>query len=179
MSSTLALQVGNLVRERIDQLDGSIGVRAPGFWARTLSRLSPANSLNRWSSRKFVESARRYEQEAVWFEGATARLRSEQKARPNIVSQDALKALEALEDRLLSQREMCLGLLVDLRSRSAPGSQSIVESVSANVEALTDCYEAVSAFKWEAMEIEADFDIESGQVQSFGSTDDLIASLKS
>lgn len=178
MSTTLALQVGNLAPERIEQLDRGVSAGTPGWRAWLASRIHPAGWMAKWTRLQMERAAKLFEQEAVWFEGAAARLRSEKAPRPNVLAPEVADRLEAIEQRLLAHRETCLRLLGKLRTQQTPSSKAVAEALSAQIEALSDCYEAISAFRWEAMEVEADYDIASGQVSEFTSPQALAHSLK-
>jgi hypothetical protein len=114
---------------------------------------------------------------SVWFKGAKAQLSSEREDGRLHASDELITELEKAERHIAKGREQMLSIL---KGQEASGQQNdFVDAVRAYVIAASDFQEALSDFRWAAMEADADADIEKGRVKSFTSLEELLADLNS
>jgi hypothetical protein len=122
--------------------------------------------------------AKYFANQAVWFDGARMRL-GQMEAGDQLAMPDAHRVhLEKFERELLTQRARLLESMPGLdRLRDLATKSTLAEAHRLRLHALTDLYEAFSAFRWAALELDAQCERASCKAVTFDSVKALLADL--
>ncbi len=172
-ATTLHFGVTDLALEKVRSMNGRIS-----RFSRIFLKLVRFHAfVTRITVRRNAQT-KRLANLAVWFQGAKTVLAQERTDGKVHAPEELIKGLERLERILIEGRESDLDFVRN--SSTAMGiSSPYVEAVRAHLAAAADLYEAISSFKWAAMEADADAEIASGKVKYFNSASDLFADLNS
>lgn len=173
MSATLAIEVTELVVARAQAVEHHVRP-AHAFFARLQARVQSLFAASAESA--ILKNAKYFADQAVWFEGALVRL-SAKPADAKVMSDRTQEILQALEAKILESREEGLRILAIVDKDRGAGSARVAAAIRAELHARSDLYEAVVAYRWAAMELDADREIASGKVARFDSVEALLSDL--
>lgn len=174
MPTTHAFSLSDLAIREVRQSERHI----PSHGLRSLAW------MGRWAGKPIAwylnKMAARAAGSAVWFKGAKAELCGESGMR--LSPEEEEKVLACLEEALsssLSTHQEALRVLREFEAVDG-GVENQVRAAMRNISiSMADTFDALQEFKWAILEKGADRDIDSGNVQSFDSVEDLMASLNS
>lgn len=174
MSATLAIEVTDLVVARAQDVEHHVRPTHAFFsWLQALVQSFFAKS----AEKAILNNAKYFVDQAVWFEGARAHLASRPEGA-KAMAERTRHVIEALETKILTSREEGLRVLALVeKDGGRVGSARVATALRAELRARSDLYEAVVAYRWAAMELDADQEIASGQVATFEDVDALLADL--
>jgi hypothetical protein len=174
MTATLAIEVTDLVVARAQAVEHHVRpTHAFVSWLQAYVQSFFANA----AEKAILKNAKYFVDQAVWFEGARAHLASKPEGA-KAMAERTRRIVEALETKILTSREEGLRVLAIVeKDVGSVGSAKVAAALRAELHARSDLYEAVVAYRWAAMELDADREIASGQVATFENVDALLADL--
>lgn len=173
MSTSLAIEVTELAVARAQAVEHHVKTPRTFF---TRLQASLQSFFAGHAEKVILSSAKYFADQAVWFEGARVRLANKTDGA-NALSEKSQRVLEELETKLLKSREEAMILLAEVERDRGAGSAKVAAAIRADLHARSDLYEAVVAYRWAAMELDADREMASGNVSNFESVDALLADL--
>jgi hypothetical protein len=158
MHSTTVVDIGALAHRHALGVSTHGSSLPPSWWLTRLVVGAVPRFVTAALARKIVRRSEEWADHAVWFRGARNEVIALAESKCSMLDPDLdlQKRLERLEAELLLMRKTSLDLIAHIGRLSGSRTGLFRDALRRLAAAATDLYEAVSAFKWEMLEFDAD-----------------------